>query len=72
MLCPQCRRTPSVFGELFGCQKCGHFVSVEKFWNEYVERLVCVAPEFLRARRESKTEKLIFDAMMGIDPKENA
>lgn len=71
MPCPKCRKAPEmVGGGLFGCAKCGHYVSVTVFWNEYVQRVIRDLPEMLRGPRESKAEKLIFDAMMEVSPNE--
>ncbi len=79
--CPKCFRVPEVvlndpMPVILQCPEHGHMSSGDtlkqaiKHWNMYVQGLIVNAPECLRKRCETKTEKAINDAMFGIDPNE--
>lgn len=79
--CPQCFSIPVVklndpMRYTLQCPEHGHMAGGDtiekaiKHWNMYIQGLITNAPDCIRKRSETKTEKTINDAMFGIDPKE--
>ena len=82
--CPSCYLAPEIMmtdpdlSVMIRCQQRNHdhiasgptLEIALKNWNEYVKGILTQCPELVRNPNETKTEKVINDAMFGIDPKE--